>query len=401
MTKKATLIAMVLGVCLLAVGGYVGYRFLDSTNHMIIENNAEKAAPAVVAQTAKPKVVESSYLVSGDVFWSRGVNIYSLRSSLKYDWPFSRLNEFSPKDYDGWIVDMECPVSYTSVPYQTEVDRLIFSCSPNYLKAATKYFDIFTLANNHTGNLGLEGFTETQKNIDKAGAQYFGHYDIGQKNDLCEVVSVNSRVDGKEAKLPVAMCGIHWLYRTPTSAELATIADYAKYLPVWVLPHGGVEYQKHSNEAQQTLYRKFINLGADVVLGAHPHTIQETEAYKGKLIVYSMGNLIFDQWFDDEVTKSMVVNIELTSTVDSNVQGWLDIADNCTKFKDNCLKLAKTKGLKPINRSYRYNLLAGDTATLSAGGDLRKHLASKTTKKWMLDRADWANTLKGLANTSF
>lgn len=345
--------------------------------------------------TAPPNLV-SSYLVSGDVFWGRAIDYYSKRSPLKLDWAFSKLNEFQPQNYDGWVSDLECPVSTIDVPYQTQVDQLIFSCSPDYLTSAKKWFDIFTIANNHTNNTGVQGFLDTRSNLDNAVIQYFGHYDLAQKNDLCEVVSINAKVNDAKQKLPVAMCGYHWLSRLPSDDELAEITKYAQYLPVWVFAHGGVEYQTAANESQKTLYRKMIDAGADVVFGDHVHVIQDTEAYKGKLIVYSLGNLIFDQWYDDEVTKSLIVNIKIESPVDSNTQAWLDLAPQCVTFKDKCLEQAASRKLKAITRTYTYAAIAGDSSNKTIDSRI-KHPASAEVTAWMLSRTKWAETMQGIS----
>lgn len=253
---------------------------------------------STIQNTQPASNISSSYLVSGDVFWGRAIDLYAQQSSLKYDWPFSRLSEFERSKYDGWIADMECPISSKKISYQLQVDSLVFSCPPDYLTSAKNWFDVFTLANNHTDNTGADGFSETRQNLANSGLQFFGHYDLAQKDDLCEVVTLKAKLGRQATKLPIAMCGYHWLARMPTDEELAKIKQYAAYFPLWVFPHGGTEYAIHSNPQQQELYRKMIDLGADAVFGDHSHVVQETEAYKGKLIVYSLGNLIFDQWFD-------------------------------------------------------------------------------------------------------
>jgi hypothetical protein len=348
--------------------------------------------------TAVPQQLSASYLMSGDVFWGRGIDYFAQKSPLKYDWPFSRLNEFHPQNYDGWISDMECPVTDIQVPYQTQVDSLIFSCSPKYLTAASQYFSAMTIANNHTGNTGAAGFADTQKNLAAAGIQPFGHYDLSKIDDLCEVVSLNVNVGSQKAKLPIAMCGYHWLARQPTDQELAQITTYSKYFPVWVFAHGGTEYAIHSNPQQQTLYRKMIDLGADVVFGDHPHVVEETEAYHGKLIVYDFGNLIFDQWFDTEVTKSLIVNTKISAEVDSNLQKYINLAGDCAAFKDSCLQAAQNQNLAAYKLNYSYDIIAGERSNASLN-DRLTHPASAATQQWLVQRTDWNTTLAGLAKT--
>jgi len=53
--------------------------------------------------------------------------------------------------------------------------------------------------------------------------------------------------------------------------------------------------------------RVAIDAGADLVLGSHPHWVQQVEVYKGKLIVYSMGNFVFDQMWSQETRQGVIV----------------------------------------------------------------------------------------------
>lgn len=384
----------ILAGCLLITAGvvciFIWHRYYQSTT----ENSTANQSTSQNTKASAPQTLTGNYFVSGDVFWGRGIDYYAQRSPLKYDWPFSRLNEFGRDKEDAWITDLECPVNNANVPYQTQVDSLIFSCSPDYLTAARKWFDVFTLANNHTGNTGLNGFTQTQDNLNKAGFQFFGSYDLSQIDNLCEVVSLPVHVGSDKKQLPIAMCGYHWLAREPTNAELAKISEYAAYMPVWVFTHGGTEYATHSSAAQRALYRKIIDLGADVVFGDHPHVVQETEAYKGKLIVYSLGNLIFDQWFDQEVTKSLIVNVHIKATVDSTIQQWVDLAPSCVKFQDDCLATAKADNFSPLKLSYTYSIIVGDSANTPQ--DRPKHLGSPAVQAWLAKRTDWSTTLAGL-----
>lgn len=69
--------------------------------------------------------------------------------------------------------------------------------------------------------------------------------------------------------------------------------------------HWGVEYTSVPNGRQRELARAAIDAGADLVLGARPHWVQQVGRYKGKLIVYSLGNLVFDQVWQE--TKRGVV----------------------------------------------------------------------------------------------
>ncbi|HEX5448415.1 MAG TPA: CapA family protein [Candidatus Saccharimonadales bacterium] len=386
---------LVLIVIILSAAGLTSYRLYKDRQAVMPVSSIQKTKVPEPVKPKPPSVIKGKYLVSGDVFWGRGIDYYSQRSPLKYDWAFSRLNEFHPKRYDGWISDMECPVNNRTVSYQTQVDKLILQCPTSYLPTAAKWFTAMTIANNHTDNTGRQGFIETQQNMTKAGIQVFGDYDLSQTDNLCEVITLPAKIDGQAADLPIAMCGYHWLARSPTKAEIAKITEYSKYFPVWVFPHGGTEYDTDFTPQQQALYHQFIDAGASVVFGDHPHVVEPTEAYHGKLIVYSLGNLIYDAWFDNEVTKSLIIDVNISATVDSNLQGYLDMAKSCKAFKDDCLSKAKSERLTAPNFSYDYSFLAGDSSNAN-DHSRRKHLASSAVRTWMLKRTNWTNTVKGL-----
>lgn len=62
-----------------------------------------------------------------------------------------------------------------------------------------------------------------------------------------------------------------------------------------VYAHWGEEYQKAVDERQETFAHQFIDAGADIVIGCHPHILQKVEKYKEGMIFYSLGNFIMDQ----------------------------------------------------------------------------------------------------------
>lgn len=70
--------------------------------------------------------------------------------------------------------------------------------------------------------------------------------------------------------------------------------------------HFGDEYKLIHNARQETLAHTAIDFGADMVIGHHPHVMEDIEEYKGKPIVYSLGNFIFDQYFSKDTMRGML-----------------------------------------------------------------------------------------------
>lgn len=362
------------------------------------DDSPDRKAAEKVAQQPRLSSVSSNLLIFGNVYWGRYINDWSMASELKYAYPFSRLNEFHREQYDAWIAGLECPtVAGIQIPSDVEDDTLQFNCSPDYLPEAAKWFTAFTLANNHTDNQGVEGFTETKTQLDKNGIQYFGHYDPDELTDLCEIISVPVNIsydDGsrKTGKLPLAMCGHHGVYKLPSAESADVIGQYARYLPVIALPHMGEEYKSVPDSLKTSFYHSLIDAGADVVLGDHPHWIQPAEAYKGHLIVYSLGNFIFDQQYNAEVTRSAAVsiNIEAKASESGSLNEWLKIGESCAVFKDDCLLRAEQQKLAKLQVGFEFSIV---------GTSDDNHIAKPATAEQqaaIVSRLNWQTTITEL-----
>lgn len=348
---------------------------------------------------AAPHITElsSNSLFTGNIYWGRYLNDWSQANELKTAYPFSRLNEFNRDSYQNWISGLECPlVAGVHLTSAQEEANLSFNCSPDYLTEAAKWFNIVTLANNHTDNQGVEGFAETQKHLDKYKIQYFGHYDPRALDDLCEVVSINvvatySDKSTKPAQLPIALCGYHGVFRIPTEESLAVMEQYSKFMPVIAMPHAGAEYKAEPDELKTNLYRSMIDHGADMVIGDHPHWIQTTEAYKEKLIVYSMGNFIFDQQFNKEVTRSVTIRLVMDAKGSADdLATWTKLAEKCTSYHDTCLGDIEKQGLSKLDFSYRYAAIG------STNANRLTHPANESEQRDILQRLRWDRTMSGL-----
>jgi hypothetical protein len=352
--------------------------------------------------TPQPTSVDANTLFFGNAFWGRYINDWSMASPLKTAYPFSRLGEFNRTDYDAWIAGLECPTvaNFTQTSAQ-EDSTLSFNCSPDYLPEAAKWFTAFTLANNHTDNRGPEGFDETRQHLEENKIQYFGHYDPDVLEDVCEVVTLPMRVtyddrSVKEQSLPVALCGYHGVFKIPSEESLALMEKYSKYMPVIAMPHMGVEYQPAPDQLKTNTYRSMIDNGADMVIGDHPHWIQNAEAYKGHLIVYSMGNFMFDQQDTAEVVRSAAMRVVM-SVKDADagqLSKWLALAEECRAFHDSCLERAESEGLKKLPFTYQF----GVVGTNDSGKIVKP--ATPDQQASILTRLNW-NVVMGELQTPY
>ena len=300
-------------------------------------------------------------LFVGDVFWGRSVQTKAEASGQEYSYITSKLSGADRAQYDAWIANFECPITTRDVPYQLQVSILKFNCRPEYLSNLAKWFTAASQANNHTDNNdGTWGLEQTRTNLQSAGIQNFGTFDMNDTNDLCEVVTVPASTNGTHhaVSLPLALCGYMYVTdSTPTEAQLAVMRQYANVMPVIAMPHMGIEYRPTAEQAKVDTYRRMIDSGADAVIGAHPHVIQNSESYKGKLIAYSEGNFLFDQQILGRAeTLGLGIGLHLSITDPNASKVYESVAPSCKAYKDDCLSLLRTKlKIRPkIQVSYNF-----------------------------------------------
>ena len=138
------------------------------------------------------------------------------------------------------------------------------------------------LANNHSHDYGDQSYTDTINYMEEVGITTFGY-------DRTAVVDVNG--------VKVGLVGTYEL-ADGMGCEAGMIENIKKVESegaqvVIVSFHWGMEKENYPNDNQKSLAHSAIDNGADLVLGHHPHVLQGIEKYKGKNIVYSLGNFCF------------------------------------------------------------------------------------------------------------
>ena len=330
---------------------------------------ADKAAPVTAMEAPPGPVYErlaGRYLVAGTIVWDRGVEESALNTDgvFDYEYPFKGLATYEPGSYDAWLADLECPVSEQDVPPELGSTLLEFNCRPEFLPFAAEYFQFFNLANNHSGNSGREALEETREALEEAGIQHFGDPEPDLTDRICEVVALPVRIqlsDGtsEQAGLPVAFCAGHYVFRLPRGEEMKVIEEYAAVMPVFVFLHMGAEYRPIADGLQESMAHQAIDAGAEFVIANNPHWVQNAELYKDKLIVYSTGNFIFDQAANEEVKQSANIIIEISADYDDELAAWLELAEECVAWRDNCLEAARQAGLAKPQLGLDFDVLAG------------------------------------------
>ncbi|MFH1947537.1 MAG: CapA family protein [Candidatus Magasanikbacteria bacterium] len=243
-----------------------------------------------------------SLLFTGDIMLDRSVWLKT-KEAGDYNHPFQNLDYFF--DYDLRIGNLEGTITnFKSISNGTGGSRFFFTFSPEFLEPLTKYFNAFDLANNHTLNFGYAGLKQTKDYLDEYGISYFGDPE-NVKENLSVIVEKNN--------ISVGMVGYHDLVAggfENTLLEVEKLRPLVDYLVI--MPHWGTEYMTDKvNNSQKTQAHAFIDAGADVIIGTHPHVVQPIEEYNGKMIYYSLGNFIFDQYFSTETQQGLNIAIFL------------------------------------------------------------------------------------------
>lgn len=177
--------------------------------------------------------------------------------------------------------------------------------------------DLVTLANNHALDFGTDALLDTVSALDQAGILHVGagaDSEAARQPAIVDVNGVRVGFIGASRVIPVASWtagasspGMLTAYDpallVQTIQETRPLCDY-----LVVLIHWGVERAEMPVDHQTSLGRQCIDAGADLVVGSHPHVLQGIEYYRGKPIVYSLGNFIFGS----SIPRTALLEVSLT-----------------------------------------------------------------------------------------
>ena len=240
-------------------------------------------------------------------------------------------------------------------------------------KAPASYASILTggsveavnTANNHSHDYGEQSFNDTLAALDDAGIVHFGY-------DETAVTDVKG--------IKVGLVGIYELYdhlerEQQLKDNIAKVkADGAQLIVV--IFHWGNETETVPDSNQTTLGRIAIDEGADLVCGHHPHVLQGIETYKGKNIVYSLGNFCFGGNSSPSDMDTMIYQQTFTIDADGVKK------DNVTNIIPCSISSAAYDGYN----NYQPTPAEGDEATRILGK--------------INERSSWISTAEGTAFTA-
>lgn len=252
---------------------------------------AKPPVPSIVRKSVKISAVGDCTIGWDDRF-PRGnrFDTYLENNGGDYGYYLAKVREMFRED-DLTIANLESAL--TSYPVKME-KTFNFSAPESYKNVLTQgCVEAVSLGNNHTYDFGETGYQDTLAALDSAGILHFGHGAYGVQEIRGVKIGFFSLLD----------------YGCQYYHEIDNALAYLKSRNCDLIiasMHWGTEYEYAQNYAQINMAHYLVDQGVDLVLGSHPHVLQGIEKYKGKYILYSMGNFCFGGNTDPEDKDSMI-----------------------------------------------------------------------------------------------
>jgi poly-gamma-glutamate synthesis protein (capsule biosynthesis protein) len=253
----------------------------------------------------------------GDIMLSRqiGVIINQEQDPL---FPFLRITE-RIQNADIAFANLEGPASTQGTDQGSEYS---FRAEPDTLKGLSfAGFNVVSVANNHSFDWGPLAFQDTISYLKKNSVLSVGGGDnfasahtparIEKNGEVFCFLGysqfANDYVSGKDSSPSMAKLDIDQMTVDINKAKTDSCTN------IIISIHWGNEYEIHPQDSQRVIAHALIDAGANLVIGHHPHVIQDVESYKNGLIAYSLGNFVFDQNFSEDTRKGMMLEVIVNS----------------------------------------------------------------------------------------
>ena len=217
-------------------------------------------------------------------------------------------------DADLTVGNLECAI----VKEGHAVDKPYTFRGPTAaLPLLKQHFAAVSLANNHSGDWGKPAFLTGLALLRETRLPYFGGGRNAREARAPLVLTARGRrvaLLGYNDFPPRAFAagpaspGTAWLVEKDVLADIRTARARADLVLLFL--HWGEELEPNATPAQKAMARRFIEAGADAVVGSHPHVTQEIEWHHDRPIVYSLGNFVFDYFpYDPPLWKGWMAKL--------------------------------------------------------------------------------------------
>jgi len=259
--------------------------------------------PSPTLQPTPTPSLRVSLMAVGDIMLGRTIG--DLILSQGPEAPFLYTSE-TLQLADITLGNLECPITTRGTPVEkTYAFRAPIDAGQSLAGAG---FDLVNLANNHILDYGEVGLFDTLETLAESRVLFVGagqdeteayqpiFIEInGLKLAFLGFVDVSTQdYDYQSWEAGTQKPGVAWAYENKVRESVQAAKNEADI--VIVLVHNGYEFAQRVSEAQMDTARLAIDSGASLVIGSHPHVLQRIEPYQDGLIVYSMGNFVFDNF---------------------------------------------------------------------------------------------------------
>ncbi|MFW6134802.1 MAG: AmmeMemoRadiSam system protein B [Elusimicrobiota bacterium] len=278
----------------------------NSVDFLPCDFNSTTSYFSVVFQKGKENkyIKTETVLLAGDMMLDRGMEELMKQNSVYY--PFQKIVQLL-RGVDIVFANLEGPL--VENPPEFTGAELKFSFHPDVLEGVKwSQINLLSIANNHIYDMGKEGLKETKSwlqeyRINFVGSPFSGSID---KNN-------NPAYSEQSVFLSFNRVLPYIDYQREIIKEVQKVRQSNPGKFIIVSMHWGNEYELTSSYAQRELACKVIASGADVIVGHHPHVVQEIELIQDKPVFYSLGNFIFDQPFMPETKEGLAVGLTISS----------------------------------------------------------------------------------------
>jgi poly-gamma-glutamate synthesis protein (capsule biosynthesis protein) len=217
-------------------------------------------------------------------------------------------------DADLTVGNLECAI----VKKGLAADKpYTFRGPESALPLLKKHFSAVSLANNHSADWGKKGFSTELELLRDTRLPYFGGGANAAEAHKPLVLSANGKriaflgyndFPPRSFAAGESTPGTAWLVEKDVVRDIELARAKADLVLLFL--HWGRELKPEPTLEQQALAYKFIEAGADAIIGGHPHLTQTVEWHKDRPIVYSLGNFVFDYYPNDPpVWKGWIVKL--------------------------------------------------------------------------------------------
>ncbi len=275
------------------------------------EANSPERTPALPQPTVPPSKV--TLLFGGDLMFDRHIRLALEKNGV--DFALKELQQLFLQ-HDFVIANLEGPVtSFSSKSVGSVVgstNNYLFTFDPSIAEMLHKMnITIVNIGNNHILNFGVAGLSQTKVQLDESKVRYFGNASSDESERIVFVEKNGMRI---------AFTSYNEFGADGFQRALADIQKARATADIVVMyTHWGAEYQPQANSVIQNQAHQFIDAGADAIIGSHPHVVQQHELYKDKHIYYSLGNFVFDQYFEEAVQNGLLISLAIENKKILNV----------------------------------------------------------------------------------